>query len=524
VHPTVSNYLVFFLLNSFFIPCQATCIPSNYNITYKQTAYYISNDGNDNNNGSKEHPLQTLNKISKISLNEGDSILLNGGQIFNGTLAINYNKVGTEKKHIIISSYGKDIATINSSSEIGLDIYNSSYVIIKNIKLLGAGRKNGNTTSGINISFCKNIIIDNIDVSGYQKSGLLIRNCSNMIVKNVVAHDNGSAGISVEGDNFLKKDNRNIEISYCRTENNPGDPTNKDNHSGSGIVIGQCTNAKISYCTATNNGWDMPRIGNGPVGIWAWESDSITIEHCLSYENKTSVGGQDGGGFDFDGGITNSVIQYCLSYGNQGSGIGLFQYNNASPWENNIIRYNISINDGNVSDAKAGIYIWNQSPSNNLKNCAIYNNTIYNNKNAALSYSTITNNENIVFYNNILVGNKEIILGKDSVSKYYGNCWYSLTNGFNVNGIANFDTWRNQKQQEIFNGAKTGINIDPAFANINTINITDAKVLASFSMAKAANALLINGGIDFQQLFNIPTGGKDFNGNAAQAKSIGARF
>jgi len=43
-------------------------------------------------------------------------------------------------------------------------------------------------------------------------------------------------------------------------------------------------------------------------------------------------------------------------------------------------------------------------------------------------------------------------------------------------------------------------------------------------MAKAANALLINGGIDFQQLFNIPTGGKDFNGNAAQAKSIGARF
>ena len=110
-----------------------------------------------------------------------------------------------------------------------------------------------------------------------------------------------------------------------------------------------------------------------------------------------------------------------MSYGNQGSGIGLFQYNNASPWENNIIRYNISINDGNVSDAKAGIYIWNQSPSNNLKNCAIYNNTIYNNKNAALSYSTITNNENIVFYNNILVGNKEIILGKDSVSKYYGN-------------------------------------------------------------------------------------------------------
>ena len=520
---TVFIYLGF-LLSSIFIPCQAGVNKSVNTATSIQTAYYISNDGNDNNNGSKEHPLKTFKKISRLTLNAGDSILLKGGQIFNGTLAINYNTNGTAQKLVVITSYGIGIATINSTNEKGLVINNSSYVIIQNIKLLGAGRKNGNTTSGIDIAYCKNIAIDNIDVSGYQKSGLLIRNCSNMIVTNVMAHDNGSAGISVGGENFLKTDCRNIDIRYCRAENNPGDPTNKDNHSGSGIVIGQCTNAKISYCTATNNGWDMPRIGNGPVGIWAWESDSITIEHCLSYENKTSVGGQDGGGFDFDGGITNSVIQYCLSYGNQGSGIGLFQYNNASPWENNIIRYNISINDGNVSDAKAGIYIWNQSPSNNLKNCAIYNNTIYNNKNAALSYSTITNNENIVFYNNILVGNKEIILGKDSVSKYYGNCWYSLTKEFNVNGIANFDSWRNQKQQEIFNGAKTGINIDPAFANITTINITDAKVLASFSMAKAANALLINGGIDFQQLFNIPTGGKDFNGNAAQAKSIGASF
>jgi len=522
VHPTVSNYLVFFLLNSFFIPCQATCIPSNYNITYKQTAYYISNDGNDNNNGSKEHPLQTLNKISKISLNEGDSILLNGGQIFNGTLAINYNKVGTEKKHIIISSYGKDIATINSSSEIGLDIYNSSYVIIKNIKLLGAGRKNGNTTSGINISFCKNIIIDNIDVSGYQKSGLLIRNCSNMIVKNVVAHDNGSAGISVEGDNFLKKDNRNIEISYCRTENNPGDPTNKDNHSGSGIVIGQCTNAKISYCTATNNGWDMPRIGNGPVGIWAWESDSVTIEHCLSYRNKTSKGGEDGGGFDFDGGITNSVLQYCLSYENEGSGIGLFQYNSASLWSNNIVRYNISINDGNVSAAKAGIYIWNLSSKDNLQQCYIYNNTIYNNKNAAISYSVAAANKDIFFFNNIFVGNTVIISGEDSISKYFGNCWYSLNDGFNVNGITNFDNWRIQKKQEIFDDTKTGINTDPAFANILNSNITDAKMLNSFSILKAKNSHLVNGGIDFQQLFSIPNGGKDFNGNTAKVKSIGA--
>ena len=98
---------------------------------------------------------------------------------------------------------------------------------------------------------------------------------------------------------------------HC-TVNNPGDPTNLTNHSGNGIVVGHCTNVLIDHCMATNNGWDMPRIGNGPVGIWCYEADSVVIQHCLSYRNKTSVGGADGGGFDFDGGVTNSIIQYCL--------------------------------------------------------------------------------------------------------------------------------------------------------------------------------------------------------------------
>ena len=65
----------------------------------------------------------------------------------------------------------------------------------------------------------------------------------------------------------------------------------------------------IEYCTATNNGWDMPRTGNGPVGIWAYESDSVLIQRCIAYRNKTQKGAADGGGFDFDGGMTNSIIR-----------------------------------------------------------------------------------------------------------------------------------------------------------------------------------------------------------------------
>ncbi len=74
----------------------------------------------------------------------------------------------------------------------------------------------------------------------------------------------------------------------------------------------------------------MPRKGNGTVGIWCYEANSVMIQHCLSFQNKTSQGGEDGGGYDFDGGTTNSIIQYCLSYENQGSAFGIFQYDGAS--------------------------------------------------------------------------------------------------------------------------------------------------------------------------------------------------
>ncbi len=503
--------------------CQAE-LNKQVNETASLKTYYLSNNGNDNNDGSRQHPWKNISKVKGLTLNAGDSVLLQGGQIFTGTLIINYHTSGTVAKPVVISSYGNGVATINSSNEAGLILNNCNYIQLQNIKVAGAGRKNGNTASGVTIAYCNNIKIDSLEVEGYQKSGLLLRNCSDIQVQNVYAHDNGYAGISVDGENFSKKDCRNIEVKYCRAENNPGDPTNRNNHSGNGIIVSQCTNLKIAYCTATNNGWDMPRTGNGPVGIWAWEADSVTIEHCLSYRNKTSAGGQDGGGFDFDGGITNSAIQYCLSYENEGSGIGLFQYSNASEWNNNTIRYNVSINDGNVSAAKAGIYIWSADAAYYLKNCYIYNNTVYNDKNAAISFAPVSTNEGFVFYNNILAGKKEIISGNNITGKYLGNCWWSLDDGFNVNQITNFNTWTVQKRQEILNGSIAGININPGFTNMNSIIISDARMLPAFLSVKVANPVFVNGGIDILQLFGIIPGGKDFNENAAPVKGIGASF
>jgi hypothetical protein len=173
-----------------------------------------------------------------------------------------------------------------------------------------------------------------------------------------------------------------VRIDRCVADNNPGDPSNLTNHSGNGIVVGNVRNGTIEYCEAMNNGWDMPRKGNGPVGIWAWNSDRVVIQFCISHDNKSP--GDDGGGFDLDGGATNSVLQYNLSYNNDGPGYFLCQYPGAPDFKNNVIRYNISHNDGVKNNRRSGIDVYSGSP--NASNCQVYNNTVYNVNGAAVGF------------------------------------------------------------------------------------------------------------------------------------------
>ena len=184
----------------------------------------------------------------------------------------------------------------------------------------------------------------------------------------------------------------------------------------------------IDHCTATNNGWDMPRQGNGPVGIWTWQSDHVTIQYCISYRNKTSKGGKDGGGFDLDGGVTNSLVQYCLSYENEGAGYGLFQYWGASDWSHNIIRYCVSINDAHTTEGAGSFFIWNGSnESKQLAGCYIYNNVAYSTSAPVISFENASEHENFVFSNNIFLGSGKMISGKNSGSNFPGNVWRNIT-------------------------------------------------------------------------------------------------
>ena len=312
------------------------------------SVYYLNAEtGNDANSGtSPRKAWKSLSMINNMKIGAGEKILLRSGQTFSGNIKIK-SVIGTPEAPVIFSSYGNGRATIESGDSSAFIASDCENLIFKNINTKGSGRLKGNKTSGIEFFKVINGSIDSVETSGYLYNGIQISGGKEIRITNVRSSENGSCGINVNTASARRNDAdtllirpRNIYVGYCVAENNPGCPAIKNNHSGNGILLGGVINGVIEYCEAMNNGWDMPRDGNGPVGIWGYMCDSLIIQRCYSHHNKTSLYGKDGGGFDIDGGITNSVIQYNISAYNEGTGYGIFQYKGAAVWKNNIMRYN----------------------------------------------------------------------------------------------------------------------------------------------------------------------------------------
>jgi hypothetical protein len=396
--------------------------------------YYVDpQTGDDRNAGtSSEKPWKSLHRISQQELKAGDQICLSGNSHFHGSLKL-ADLEGTEELPVIISSYGGGKATIESGDSAAILASNCKYLKIKNIVVIGSGRLNRNKTNGIEMVNCRFSEIDSIMASRFLYSGIRITGGSDIRITNSRAYENGFCGINAESgekeygsDGSSYKTLKRLYIGYCVADNNPGCPAIRNNHSGNGILIGGVTNGLIEYCEAFNNGWDMPRDGNGPVGIWTYMSDSIIIQHCYAHHNKTSIRGKDGGGFDFDGGVRYSVMQYNLSAFNEGAGYGIFQYAGASRWTDNIVRYNISYNDGS-KNGQCGILVWCDPSAVAMTNFHAYNNTIVNNYAYGINFEPGAYKE-FLFENNIIqvtVSTKRFVGGDFTLASFSNNLYWS---------------------------------------------------------------------------------------------------
>jgi hypothetical protein len=241
------------------------------------------------------------------------------------------------------------------------------------LNIVGAG-PDINKQSGIILlssqdAGASHVWIDDVDVSGFGKYGISIgawntkTGYRNVRITHCSTHDNLRAGIFTWGPwGPAIYAHRGIHFSDCKAYNMKG---------GSGITLSSVDGGIVERCVAHNNGTEF----SGAAGIWAWDSNNILLQFNESFRNRTI--GVDGDGFDFDGGVTNSVMQYNYSHDNDAAGFLLAQYAFApQAMRNIIIRYNISENDCRKNPYGA-IHVWNDESANRINGVQIYQNTIY---------------------------------------------------------------------------------------------------------------------------------------------------
>jgi len=394
------------------------------------TVYYVCKVGNDALSGDSEASAwRSIERVNRADLGPGDVILFRGGEEFAGTLRFTKQDSGAPLGRVRCSSYGEGTATINGGEEEGLIADSCHFLTIDRLRFTGSGRLTGNSSDGVLINRCDSVLLDRLEVEGFQHSGIHLHHCDDARIMHINAHENGFAGIHVTGDSWVDPEqygNHRLYIGYCLAWNNPGDPTVTDNHSGNGILASSVEQGTIEFCEAYNNGWDMPWTGNGPVGIWIWDCTGFTIQCCISHHNRTNPAAADGGGFDLDGGVSHSVIRYCISHHNEGAGFGLYEFGAVKPWQENTLRYNLSLNDGAVNAASVGI--WKNEAGGSMKNCLLRNNIFYNSLDSGSNLWLYDHYPGFSFRNNIFVFNGSLVAEGQGITneEFRGNIYWDL--------------------------------------------------------------------------------------------------
>lgn len=486
-----------------------------------QRTFYVSNGGDDQNSGrTAAEAWKTIDKINQMKFSPGDLILFKSGEEYTGTLILSAEDSGTEENRIRISSFGEGKPVINGVNGEALHADSCDFLTVENLVLKGSGRSSGNGTDGVLVRFSDHIVLDHLEVLGFQHSGVHLQKCDNARITNVYAHDNGFAGIHVTGSTMRDPenyDNHDLYIGYCVAENNPGDPTVLENHSGNGILASSVEGGTIEYCEAFNNGWDMVWTGNGPVGIWIWDCTEFTIQYCIAHHNRTNPVAADGGGFDFDGGVSNSVIQYCIAHHNEGAGFGLYEFGSVKPWENNTVRYNISLDDGIINGGSVGI--WKNDDRGVMRNCQIYNNTFYNSQDDGNNLWLYDHYPGFQFRNNVFVYNGALIAEDQGLEEevFQGNLYWNLGGSPSFFGYPGLADWARASGKEIFQGEMVGRYMNPQLNDPESMELTDPRKITAeelYGFLPEQGSPLIDGGLDLKELFGIDPGLQDITGRA----------
>lgn len=506
--------------------------------TCPNNTYYVSATGDDKNSGlTPNDAWKSIEKVNSIVVKPGDAVLFEGGKTFAGSLKFDSKDANGGSNAVTLSSYGSGRATIYSGNQNGIDIYNTAGFKINNLIVSGTpGEKNSgiqfytDLDGDVKFDFAE---VKNVEVFGFKEYGIVfgswkyqsINNSGfkNVLVENAKVYDIMNVGISSYGNFSASKTgyaHSNIVVRNCEVFNITGIPTVTDKHTGNGILLSDVQHSVIEYSTAYNSGHLNGNKNGGPVGIWYWDADQVTIQYNEVYGMKSGTS-KDGGGFDLDGGVTNGTMQYNYSHDNHGAGFLIGQFTGARPMRNITVRYNVSENDAATNGGS--VYLFNGASPASMRDIFVYNNTLYIEEKASnpgtaaiklLYWKTMS--ENINFHNNILVAEN----GADLVqvpagyhANFFGNLYHTSGNfSINYKGVVHtsLNSFRSTLN-EIQDGRNVGIEANPlltAPGNGGTIGFGNPLTnLTAYKLQSDSPA------IDAGILFSQDTGDRDFYGN-----------
>ena len=527
----------------------------------RAAAHYVSPQGSDSNPGTQSRPWRTLSRVSASRFSPGDRILLEGGQAFDGSLTLDERSASSAGNPIVIGSYGRGRAVIRAGPATAILVRNLGGIVIRELVVTGAG---GGANRGFGVEVVNergttgldDIWIENLEVSGFHWAGIYVGGApdlpgvrqaaagrygfENVRISRSLAHHNLYYGIWVSGpwtQDHWGYANRDVAISDCIAHDNPGDPAYKENHSGNGILLDDTDGGSIEHSTAYHNGETNGSLQGGPVGIWTDESNRVTIQFCESYSNRTG-GSADGGGFDLDGGVTNSRMQYNYSHDNDGAGYLVWNYGGAiHPLAHNVVRYNVSENDVR-KHRYGGITVGSFGEA--IRDLEVYNNTVFISSGSGAEARSVwiargSPGIGIRFRNNLLISDGGAPLVEIESDKrdvlFQGNAYWARQGAFAVieagKTYVSLKDWRQATGQERLDGREIGMSPAAGVTQMGSgqtiAGLGPLSELAAYRLLPGSP--LIDAGLDLGAEFGLDVGTQDFWGTPipqGKAFDIGA--
>jgi hypothetical protein len=374
------------------------------------TTYYFDINGNTLNDGkSKLSPKAILSEIEALGLQEGDSILLHGDQIFDGPLEL-YNH-----HRIYLGSYDGTATVRQRFSANAIVVRNSSYCILENIKtMMGRGAPSPRilfefSGDSDNISYrgvtIKNLIVD--DSYGPGISVKALARLDSLRIINCKTTGSWINGIEVSG-NPDRRTLHDVVITNCKTSFSKASLGFQGGVDlCNGMLIQNATNVLISGCEIDSTyGGPYFRYGLArAIGMSLINIDSSKIINCLVHDTFGDEGGLDqpeniwnAVGIKLSGVCAADTIENCKTYNNHSAG-----YSFADLSGGNILMKNCSsVNDASMIESSIIFGFSNQFGGQKLQ---LESNYIEQGKSSAFVFhSTNTgkvriNNTKICLYN-----------------------------------------------------------------------------------------------------------------------------